>query len=159
MPQVPQPSIECVSSATKEYDRELAKHAKQVVRRRWRRRGESVLEFLGGIVVLLVIGGVVWWFVTGKNPLAPSIVGKWQLDTSSSNTIEFFPDGTLRESALLRTSNGKYTLLDGGRLKMETEGILWGTNVSTWKYTINGDKLTMTMENGLAISLNWTRMK
>jgi hypothetical protein len=33
------------------------------------RRGDSVLEFIGGIVVLLVIGGVIWWFVTGKNPL------------------------------------------------------------------------------------------
>jgi hypothetical protein len=32
------------------------------------RRGESALEFIGGLVVLVLIGLVVWWFVTGKSP-------------------------------------------------------------------------------------------
>jgi hypothetical protein len=126
---------------------------------RQQRRGESILETLGGLVVLAVIGGVIWWFVTGRNPLAPSIVGRWRLDSNSTNTIEFFPDGTLRESALLKNTNGKYTLLDGGRLKMETEGLLWGTNVSTWKYSISGDRLTLTLEGGIALTLKWTRMR
>jgi len=94
-----------------------------------------------------------------KSPLAPSIVGKWQSDANSGNAIEFFPDGTLRETAPLKNSNGKYALLDGGRMKTETDGILWGTNVATWKYSLSGNKLTMTVEGGAGITLNWTRMQ
>ncbi len=91
--------------------------------------------------------------------IAPSIVGRWQSDANSSNTIEFFSDGTLREVALLKSSNGKYVLLDGDRMKLEIDGILWGTNVNTFKYSISGDKLTMTTEGGIGITLNWTRVK
>lgn len=91
------------------------------------------------------------------NPLAPSIVGKWQSDSNSSNTIEFFPDGTLREIAVLKTTDGKYVLMDESRMKMETDGILWGTNISTWKYSISGSKLAMTTEGSVGITLNWTR--
>jgi hypothetical protein len=35
---------------------------------RGKRRGESALECIGGLVVLALIGLVIWWFVTGKNP-------------------------------------------------------------------------------------------
>ncbi len=93
-----------------------------------------------------------------NNLLAPSIVGKWQSDLNSSNTMEFFPDGTLREVAILKTTNGKYVLLDGGRVKTETDGLLWGTNVVTWKYSISGNKLAMTTEGGIGLTLNWTRV-
>ena len=92
------------------------------------------------------------------NLLVPGIVGTWQSDANSANTIEFFPDGTLRETALLKTSNGKYVLLDGNRVKMEIDGVLWGTNVIVWKYVVDGNKLTMSTEGGVAMTLNWTRV-
>lgn len=89
----------------------------------------------------------------------PSIVGQWRSDANSSDTVEFFPDGTMREMALLKNTNGKYVLLDDDRVKTETDGLLWGTNVATWTYSIKGDKLTMTTEGGVGITLNWTRVK
>lgn len=92
------------------------------------------------------------------NLLVPGIVGTWRSDANSSTTIELFPDGTLRETALLKTSNGKYVLLDGGRVKTETDGVLWGTNVIVWKYTVDGNKLTMSTEGGVAMTLTWTRV-
>jgi hypothetical protein len=135
---------------------------------RAQRRGESILETIGGLVVLaVVVGGIIWyttgkspleWLTSGPNPIIPSIVGRWRLDANSSNTIEFFSDGTLRETALLKTSNGTYVLLSGGRLKTETDGLLWGTNVATWTYTLTSTKLTMTTEGGVGITLNWTRI-
>ena len=33
------------------------------------RRGESFLEFIGGLVVLAALGCGIYWFVSGKNPL------------------------------------------------------------------------------------------
>src|SRR6266404_1730196 len=109
--------------------------------------------------VLIIFGCLLLTSCGYQVALAPSIVGKWQSDADSSNTIEFFPDGTLREVALLKTSNGKYVLLDGGRLKMEIDGLLWGTNTATWKYSINGNNLTMTTEGAVGLTLNFTRTK
>lgn len=43
-------------------------------------------------------------------------------------------------------------------MKMEIDGLLWGTNVTTFKYTITGNKLSMTSEGGVGVTLNWTRM-
>lgn len=100
----------------------------------------------------------VWGLASCANLLVPGIVGTWQSDANSANTIEFFPDGTLRETAPLKTSNGKYVLLDGSRVKMEIDGVLWGTNVIVWKYAVDGNKLTMATEGGVAMTLTWTRV-
>lgn len=88
--------------------------------------------------------------------MQPSIVGKWKAD--AGNTIEFFPDGTLQDSGALNTSNGTYTLLDGNRIKTDIEGVLWGSTVTTWKYSIDGDKLSLTTEGGVGLSFEFTRV-
>lgn len=117
------------------------------------------MQTISRIAILLMLVSLALGDLGCSGLLAPSIVGKWELDGTPSNKMEFFPDGTLRETALLNTSNGKYTLLDGNRMKMEIDGILWGTNVTTFKYSIEGDKLTMTGEEGLSVTLNWRRSK
>ena len=88
-----------------------------------------------------------------------SIVGKWQNDASSSDTIEFRSDGTLSEKTLLRNINGSYTSLGGGKIKMNTEGMLWGTNETVLNYSVSGDKLTLTSEGAVGITMHWTRLK
>ena len=87
----------------------------------------------------------------------PSLVGKWQAD--GGNTLEFFPDGTLQDVAALNTSDGTYVVLDGNRLKTEIEGVLWGTNVNTWTYQIDGDVLTLTSEGGVGITMKFKRIR
>jgi hypothetical protein len=89
----------------------------------------------------------------------PAIVGKWQSTANSSNTLEFFSDGKVRDSGSFKTCNGTYTILDGERIKMEIEGVMWGTNISTLHYSISGDKLTLTTEGPVGIAVNWTRVK
>ena len=86
----------------------------------------------------------------------PSIVGKWKAE--AGNTIEFFPDGTLKDTALLNTSDGTYVLLDGNRLKTDIEGVLWGSTVTTWKYSVNGNTLTLSTEGGVGVSIEFTRV-
>ena len=105
------------------------------------------------IVLLTVIA-----LLAGCDSLSkPSVVGKWQGE--GGNTLEFFPDGTLQDVAALNTSDGTYVVLDGNRLKTEIEGVLWGTNVNTWTYQIDGDVLTLTTEGGVGLTIKFNRVR
>ena len=44
-------------------------------------------------------------------------------------------------------------------MKMEIDGFLYGKNVVTWKYSIDTNKLTMTTEAALPITINWSKLK
>lgn len=89
----------------------------------------------------------------------PRIIGQWESTAAASHKIEFFADGTFRETALLVTNNGTYTLLDGNRIKMEAEGLLWVANTTIFRYLIEGDTLTLTIDEGLAnwLPLTWKK--
>ena len=92
-----------------------------------------------------------------KSFLASPLVGKWAFDGSSSRSMEFFADGTFREVAPIGSANGKYTTLDGGRVKLEAEGYLFGST-NMWEYAIAGDRLVMTLE-GTPLEMKYTRVK
>ncbi len=117
---------------------------------------------VGGVlfVVLCCLGAV-----SCVGPSAPSIVGKWQSDSSSTHTLEFFSDGTWWESQPFSSNSGRYALLEDGRLQMETDALLGGTKVGTFTYSISGDRLTMTAENTTLASflggdtLVWIRVR
>ena len=96
--------------------------------------------------------------ITGCDTLGkPSLVGKWEGE--GGNTLEFFPDGTLQDVSLLNTSDGTYVVLEGNRLKTEIDGVLWGTNVNTWAYNIDGDVLTLTTEGGVGLTMKFKRVQ
>ena len=86
------------------------------------------------------------------------ILGKWKLQ-GGGTTLEFYKDGTLREERI-NTGKGTYKFLDGGRLHMEVEGVLWGTHDINFKYQISGNELSLTPDNGggrLALTLRYVR--
>jgi hypothetical protein len=149
------------------------------------RRGESVLETIGGIVVfLLVVAGVIW-FITGKNPiprvmsgknplppvasgenpLAPSIVGRW--DVVRSGTIRgkdvagymrFNKDGTFTSTlAFLATTDGKFKVLSGSVVELDFPGVFYGRNKVEFKYKL--DKVSLTLQaNSHSIDLEFRRV-
>lgn len=87
---------------------------------------------------------------------AGGIIGpKWLADTFGS-TLEFFKDGTLRETAKFgRVNNGTYVLrkgaeLDQGSMDVEIDGIFYGKNKGVWKYSIKEDKLALEV-NGIQL--------
>jgi hypothetical protein len=88
----------------------------------------------------------------------PLILGKWR-QVDGSLTLEFFADGTLREERLLNTGKGTYKLLPGQRLELEIEGVLWGKNRVTARYTVSGDELLLTPEGGVGIALRYKRVR
>jgi hypothetical protein len=94
-----------------------------------------------------------------------SIVGKWEYifeDRSGKQTLEFFPDGTYYFSAPVNSTKGTYALLDGGRLKTEHPGLVYGTAIDTYYYSMDNQKLKITNDQlGGALSLanEWTSAK
>ncbi len=77
------------------------------------------------------------------------LVGAWRVDdTEMISGFEFFEDGTIlleeREERVL----GAYSLLDEGRLKL-----VFGDRTSLVEYTLDGDVLFWTKENGKQITL------
>jgi hypothetical protein len=86
------------------------------------------------------------------------ILGKWRLE-GGWNTLEFFRDGTLREERI-NTGKGTYKLLDGNRIQMEIEGVLWGTNNVVFEYELSGNRLTLTPQGGgVALTMRYTRLE
>lgn len=73
-------------------------------------------------------------------------------------TLEFFPNGILREERLLNSGKGSYRLLSGQLIKMEIEGVLWGTNEATFRYNLSGDELLLTPDSGSGIALRYKRV-
>jgi len=111
-------------------------------------------------LIMVVAATLVCCLLAGCDSLTgPGIVGKWQSDANSSNTMEFFSDGTCQEVAILGTRKGTYKIIQSGRMKTEIEGLLWGTNEGTWTYMVSGDKLTLTTEGAIGITLNFTKVK
>jgi hypothetical protein len=117
----------------------------------------------GGILFLLVIGGVALFLtqtdvgkqlfnadakVTGV-PLTDEqrLHGEWE-GQGTLDSIEFFPNGDVRIYAALVTHKGKWKLLSGQRLDLETEGVLWGTNKIEWEYKLSGKTLVLMQPNG-----------
>lgn len=87
-----------------------------------------------------------------------TIVGRWKRQ-GGSTTLEFFGDGTLVEQRI-NTGKGRYKFLDGGRLWMEVEGVLWGTNEVFFRYQLSGDELTLTPEGGgVTVALRYVRVR
>ena len=93
-----------------------------------------------------------------KSFLTSPLVGKWVAEVSSYKTIEFFPDGTYRDAALLGSADGRYSVLEGGRVKAEAAALFGGTVSTVWGYAISGDRLVMTMEGG-GLELAYKRVK
>ena len=74
---------------------------------------------------------------------ATKIVGKWQ-ETSGMSQIEFSSDGTMTTSAMgFGPFNGKWRILDDGRLEMEVMGIQDRPVKTVETITFDGDRLTI----------------
>lgn len=81
-----------------------------------------------------------------------TVVGKWQGD-NVNETVEFFKDGTIAMQAESRMINGKYTILDESRLKMELGGFGALGGPAIVKYEFSGDYLTLTLQNNQAMKV------
>jgi hypothetical protein len=86
----------------------------------------------------------------------PSIVGKWSDEWGNSR--EFFADGTLKDVATFGTLGGKYQLLEDQRVKIETDGLFYGTNTLIYSYRILPRVLDLRLDNNeIAISIRFRR--
>jgi len=70
------------------------------------------------------------------------IVGKWQFSDTPSYWV-FNSNGTFVWSQLIGDTTGTYRF-ENGRLKIETPGLVFGTNVMNYAYEFSGDKLMVT---------------
>jgi len=93
-----------------------------------------------GMLVLVVLSGC------GKST-EKAIIGKWK-EVDSTETIEFFKDGTVTVIDKGMSMSGNYKFVGKNRIKMELGGLgaLMGPIVS--KISISGNELSMTMPDG-----------
>lgn len=135
-----------------------------------RRKGEGDGGCLGVLGGLILVGGLLYLFVpdarkaidkliSGARSVtdAQLILGKWQ-QQDGSLSIEFFSDGTLREKRLFNTGRGTYKLLPGQRIDLEIDGVFWGKNRATARYTLSGDELVLMPDTGAGIALRYKRV-
>jgi hypothetical protein len=136
-------------------------------------------SWLGSLVVLSILAGTVYFVATnteiGTDLLSKSqqlltqiskpsesslIIGKWQFP-NLPNTLEFFADGTLRETGSLKSVDSKYEILGNGRMRSTSPGLLYGTTENEWniKFSSDGDSLTMTPNVLLGVPITLTRIK
>lgn len=73
------------------------------------------------------------------------LAGKWD---AGAVTLELRSDGTTREHALLRTAKGTFHLLPGNRVEFQTEGLIWGTNTTTFRWKLEDDALHFGADGG-----------
>jgi hypothetical protein len=86
------------------------------------------------------------------------ILGKWK-QADGSLTLTFFSNGTLREERMLNNGSGTWKIRSGKYIELEIEGVLWGTNQATCRYTLSGDELTLTPESGSGFMLRYQRVQ
>ena|GEM_PF-5981152 len=85
-------------------------------------------------------------------PIATLLIGKWINVEHSSQSLEFYSDGTVTELTLLKTFNGTFRLLSGNRVRAVLPGLLWGDNVVDFSYIVTATNLTLNAPNGLKFS-------
>ena len=78
-------------------------------------------------------------------PLKKTIVGKWG---DKSGTMEFKSDGSLKITDNSTTLHGKYTVLDGGQIKMEVNVTSDIMHSEIMQVEVKDNKLITTNENG-----------
>ncbi len=91
----------------------------------------------------------------GRFPANPRQVRKQE---DGLLTLEFFSDGTLSEGRLLGTGKGTYKLLPDQRIDLEIDGVFWGTNHATCRYSLSGDEFLLTPESGSGLALRYKRV-
>jgi len=135
-------------------------------------------SWFGRLVVAAILAAIVYFVATktdmGTELLSKSsqaiaqlnkpserslIIGKWQFP-NLPNTIEFFADKTMRETAPLKSVDSQYELLGNGRMRTTSPGILYGTNEHEWiiQFSSDGNALTMTPNVLIGIPITLTRV-
>lgn len=135
------------------------------------RRKGRLLHFLGwvndvgpvlmpaiGVIVGLVIAA---WLISEAGGLPAvskaitrhRLAGTWHVNGSFADW-RFGSDGSFLEDAVLDT-RGQYTLLDGGRIRIRTEGVLGST--MEFKYTFDDEGLLLKGHNGTPFSFRLRR--
>jgi hypothetical protein len=126
-------------------------------------------EVVGCLLVLLLLGGGAYFlfrtdlgkqlFNEGRKVTdSQRIRGKWK-QQDGSLALEFFADGTLRETRALNTGKGTYKLLPNRRIELKIEGVLWGHNEATMRYDLSDDELVLTPDAGAGLALRYRREK
>jgi hypothetical protein len=135
-------------------------------------------SWLGGLIFVSIVVGAIYFVATntemgagllskGQQVLTETakpterslIVGKWQFP-NLPNTLEFFADGTLRETGSLKSVDSQYEMLGNGRMRSTSPGLLYGTTENEWiiEFSSDGDSLTMTPNVLLGIPITLTRI-
>lgn len=71
-------------------------------------------------------------------------------------TLEFFSNGEVREYALLRTNKGTWTMPGDNRLKLDMEGIFYGSNKVEFKYELSSSALKLvTLDGNIKLDYKW----
>lgn len=71
------------------------------------------------------------------------IVGRWNNPINSSAYFAFNADGTFRNVALLKDTQGTYRFLSNGEIEFTYPGIIYGTNVAQHEYRLLADTLEL----------------
>ncbi len=71
------------------------------------------------------------------------IVARWDNAVTDNAYIRFNDDGTFKEVTILGTTEGKYCLLSKEAIELDVPGLLYGRNVTEFKYKMSGDTLEL----------------
>jgi hypothetical protein len=71
------------------------------------------------------------------------IIGRWDNPVSDSAYIRFNNDGTFKEVALLKTTEGTYRFLSKEVMEWRFPGVIYGENIVEIKYRLYGDTLEL----------------
>ena len=75
------------------------------------------------------------------------LLGKWQ-EIGGSETMQLFNDGTVTVLSHGFTLTGKFSVVDGDHIRMEFGVVGKVTGPKVARYSVSGDELTMTDNEG-----------
>lgn len=101
---------------------------------------------VGWMITVAIVAATLLATMVGCGGTESQIIGKWQ-GIDSSETIEFFKDGTLMTGGSPLSMGGVYSFVDQNRIRIEFGGLgaLGGPQV--FRVELSGDRLTMVREN------------
>lgn len=116
-----------------------------------------------GLIAAILCGCLYYLFGTsGGVTIVDSqrILGKWRKENAISDgyVIEFFNDGTLRETTITGTVSGTYKILSDRRIHIDQQGMFWGRNDAIVSYRMSGDELLLTPESGSGLVIRCKRL-
>ena len=113
------------------------------------------------LVTLSLTGVLQPWSIAESAAITRSdaqmIVGTWKMQ-DTGYLLAFAEDGTMLEQRATGSSKGIYELRPDSTLYTKTEGLLFGHNEATFKYSLSEREMILTIVSPLEMNLQFARI-